>query len=183
MKTIVMLILLSVSAYGADITTTNIAGDITTVVSERRADDGKLKDRVETSYRGKEKILRITSRPNKQGRMALTSRTYFAGGKLVMVESDDEGDGAFNHFAVFRPGTDDLEMFTREPDGSVKPASSKEIELVKKESDLAVESFIKMKPGMSGQDVAKSLQGTRQKIWDLQKQEKDDKKPSEFPSH
>ncbi len=183
MKTIVILILLCASAYGADITTTNIAGEITTVVSERRTDDGKPKYRVETSYRGKERILRVTSRPNKQGKMAMTSRTYFAGGKLVMVESDDDGDGTFSHFAVFLPGTDDLEMFTREPDRSVKPASAKEIELVKKESDLAVESFIKMKPGVSDQEIAKSLQETRQKIQDLQNQVKDDKKPSEFPSH
>jgi hypothetical protein len=183
MKTITFLLLLCASAYGTDITTTNVAGDITTVISERRSDDGKPELRAETLYRSKEKILQIFSHPNKEGKTAMTSRTYFAGGKLVMVESDEDGDGTFSHFAVFLPGRDDLEMFTREPDRSVKPASTKEIELVKKESDLAVESFLKMKPGMSDQDIGKSLQETRQKIRDLQKQEKDEKSPTEPLPH
>ena len=179
MKTIAFLILLCASAYGADVTTTNVTGDITTVISERQTDDGKPKRRTETVYRGKEKILWIVSRPNKEGKMAVTSRFYFAGGKVVMSEYDEDGDGAFSHFAVYLPGTDDFEVFTREPDRSVRPASTKEIELIKKTGDLAVESFLKIKPGMSDQDIAKSLEETREKIRELQKQETDDTKPSE----
>ena len=124
MKTLTMLFLLCASVYGADITTTNVVGDITTKVSERAAKDGKPEVRIETVYRGKTKILQTLSRPSKQGTLAIVSRSYLAGGDLVMIESDEDGDGVFERVSVHRPGTDDLEMFTRQQDGSVRPVNT-----------------------------------------------------------
>src|SRR5689334_1289560 len=124
MKTLAILILFCSSLYGADITTTNVVGDITTKISERSDEDGKPNLRIETVYRGKTKVLQILSRRNKQGTLAIVSRSYLVDGKLHMVESDEDGDGVFESIAVFDPVSDSFEMFTRQPDGTVKPVST-----------------------------------------------------------
>jgi hypothetical protein len=125
MKILIILILSCVSLYGSDITTTtNIVGDITTKISERTGKDGKPDLHIEMVYRGKIKVLRIVSRLNKQGTLAVVSRSYLVDGKLEMVESDDDGDGTLESITVFNPDTDNFEMFTRQPDGSVKPVST-----------------------------------------------------------
>jgi hypothetical protein len=177
MKTIALLVLFCAASYAADIRTTNIVEDITTVIAERQDAAGKPKLHLETSYRGKERILQITSRPNKQGKMAVVSRSYFAGGKLLAVESDEDGDGVFECLAVFGPTTNDFELFVKQPDGSVKPESTKKIELIKKEGDVAAEAVIKLieNPNRSDEDISKSLKETHQKIRDLQKQDAGDK--------
>ena len=41
MKTLAILLLVCASVRGADLTTTNVIGDITTKVRERTAEDGK----------------------------------------------------------------------------------------------------------------------------------------------
>jgi hypothetical protein len=67
MKTLALLILFCAASYGADITTTNVAGDITTIISEHQDKDGKPEWRSETSYRNRAKILQVLSHRNKQG--------------------------------------------------------------------------------------------------------------------
>jgi len=178
MKTPALLILLCASAYGADTTTTNIVGDITTKISERTTKDGKPAVRIETVFRGKTKILQILSRSNKQGTLAVVSRSYLAGGDLVMIESDEDGDGVFERVSLHRPGTDDLEMFTRQPDGSVKPVSTQTLEATKKQAAVVSESMRKLieKDDATDQEIGDSLQRTRQKVQDLEKEKKDDKK-------
>src|SRR5271170_2315534 len=104
MKILIILILSCASLYGADVTTTtNIVGDITTKISERSDKDGKPGLRIETVYRGKTKVMMITSRRNQQGVMVVTARSYLADGKLVMVESDEDGNGTLESMAVFEP--------------------------------------------------------------------------------
>jgi len=144
MKTLAILILFCTSLYGADITTTNVVGDITTRISERTGNDGKPDLRIETVYRGKTKVLQILSRRNKQGALAIVSRSYLVDGKLHMVESDENGDGFFESVAVFDPVTDNFEMFTRQADGSVKPVSTEALETIKKKKAAADESLGKM---------------------------------------
>jgi len=178
MKTLTILILLCASAYAADTTTTNVVGDITTKISERTTKDGKPDVRVETVFRGKTKVLQILSRPNKQGRLAVVSRSYLAGGELVMTESDEDGDGVFERISVYCPGTDDIEMFRRRPDGSVKPVNTQTVEATKKQMAVGSESMRKLieKPDASNQEISEALQQARQKIQDLEKEKKDDKK-------
>src|SRR5882724_6097045 len=118
MRTLAFLLLFCAAAQGADTVRTNVVGDITTKISERTDKEGKPQRRIETSYRGQKEILQVTIHANKQGKTAMVSQAYFAGGKMVMAEADDDRDGTFEHLEVLLPGTDDFEMFTRQPDGS-----------------------------------------------------------------
>jgi hypothetical protein len=149
MKTFAILILFCTSLYGADITTTNIVGDITTKISERTDKDGRPDLRIETVYRGKTRVLRILSRLNKQGTLTVVSRGYLVDGKLHMVESDEDGDGFFESVFVFDPVSNDFEMFIRQSDGSVKPMSTEALEAIKKKSAVAAESMRKLLHDMS----------------------------------
>jgi hypothetical protein len=154
MKTLAILILFCPSLYGADITTTNIVGDITTKVSNISGKDGEPEVRGETVYRGKTRVLQIISRRNKQGTMAVVSRAYCVGGKGEVVESDEDGDGFFESVAVFDPVTDDFELFTRQADGSVKPVSTESLETIKKKKAAADESLGKILHDMSNKKCA-----------------------------
>ncbi len=179
MRTLAILFLFCASVYGADTTTTtNIVGDITTTVSERSGKDGKPAMRIETVYRGKTEILQTLSRPSKQGTLAIVSRSYLIGGNLVMVESDENRDGVFESVAIFDPSTDDFEVFTRQPDGSVKPVGTQTLEATKKQKAVVDESMRKLlqKPDMTDKEIGDLLQQNRQKIEDLEKEKKDDKK-------
>jgi hypothetical protein len=124
MKPLVILILLGAPVFGADTTITNIVGDITTRISERTK-DGKMDVRIETTYRGKTKVMMTISRPNREGGLAVQSRSLYADGKLVAAESDEDGDGTLDSITVFSPGTDEFEVFTRLADGTVKPISTR----------------------------------------------------------
>src|SRR6266516_5398024 len=54
---------------------------ITSKIFERNRDkDGKPDVRIETVYRGDKTVMLIWSKPNAQGVMTVTSRSYFAGG-------------------------------------------------------------------------------------------------------
>jgi len=175
MRTLAFLLLFCAAAHGADTVRTNVVGDITTKISERTDKDGKPRLHIETSYQGKKRILQVMIRADTQGKMTLASRAYCAGGKTVMVEADDNGDGTFEHIEVLLPGTDDFEMFTREPDGSLKPASTKEIELTKKEEAVVNKSMERLfqKSAISDEDAGKILEENWRKLQDLQKQEND----------
>ena len=178
MKTLALLFLLCAWVYGADTTTTNVVGDITTKVSERKAKDGKTERRIERVYRGKTEILQTLSRRNKQGMMATTARSYLVGGDLVMIEADEDGDGVFETITLYRHRTDDLEMFRRQADGSVKPVNTQTIEATKKQTEAVNGSMRKLmeKREVTDQEISDLLQQTRQKVQDLEKEKKDDKK-------
>ena len=143
MKAIIILCLFCLSALGADITTTNIVDDITTKVSEQTGADGKPVVRIETICRGKLKVLQIVSRKNKHGELATVSRAYFVNGKLEMVESDNNRDGVLESVAVFSPKNGDFEMFRRQPDGTVRPLSTKELTTIKQKKELADDALDK----------------------------------------
>ncbi len=176
MRILVILMLLCSSLYGADVvTTTNFAGDITTKISERSGKDGKPDLRIETVYRGKTKVMMILSRRNQQGTMVITSRSYLTDGKLVMVESDEDHDGTLESIAVFEPDTDNFEMFTRQPDGTVKPVSTQKLDSIKKQEAVADESMRKLfdKPDMTDKELKDLLETNRQKIEAIKSEKKD----------
>jgi hypothetical protein len=144
MRIFAILILFCTSLFGAESTTTNIVGDITTKIFERTGVAGKPDLRIETVYRGDMKVLQIMSHRNEQGAMVVVSRSYFVDGKLEMVESDNDGDGCFESVAIFNPKTEDFEMFTRQKDGTVKPISTEALATIKKKKAEADESVKKM---------------------------------------
>ncbi|HVU07667.1 MAG TPA: hypothetical protein VHG89_03895 [Verrucomicrobiae bacterium] len=108
--------------------------DITNKVFVKKDKDGNPTFRMETVYRGKTKIMMITSRPNKEGVMVVTSRSYLVGGDLAMTEADEKHDGTLQTIAVYHPGTNDMEIFTRQSDGSVKPVSTQILDAYKKQN-------------------------------------------------
>jgi len=166
MKAFVILLLFCASLYGAD-TTTNKTSDITSKVTERERDGGKTHLHWETVYRGKTPILRVLQ-TTRDG-VTKTSRSYQVGGTLVMIESDEDGDGRFESVTVVGPGTDDLEMFTRQSDGSVKPVSTKTLQATKKQlatvDDTAGKLF--QKEDLTDEQISDLMQETRKKIPDL----------------
>ena len=179
MKTFAILFLFCFSTYGAvTSSTTNVVGDITTKVFERTAKDGKPEMRIETVYRGKTRILKILSRRTKEGTLAIESRGYFVDGKVVMSECENDGNGGFKSFLLYHPGTDSIEIFQRQPDGSVNPVSTQTLEVTKKQGDVVEEGLRKdfEKKDMTDREISDSLEQMRLKIQDLEKEKKDDKK-------
>ena len=124
MKIQVILALCCASVCGADISSTNVVGDITTKISVASGVNGKPDVRIENVYRAGTKIMQVLSYRNGQGDFVVKSRAYCVDGKLHSVESDEDGDGFFESFSVFDPKTHHFEMFTRFRDGSVRPISS-----------------------------------------------------------
>ena len=54
-----------------------------------------------------------------------------------MAESDEDGDGSLESITVFRPDTDDFEMFTRQADGTVRPVSTQKLDSIKRQEAVA----------------------------------------------
>jgi hypothetical protein len=72
--------------------------------------------------------------------MVVTSRSYLVGGDLVMTEADEKHDGTLQTIAVYHPGTNDMEIFTRQLDGSVKPVSTRTLDAYQKQN-AAISEF------------------------------------------
>jgi len=167
MKTLIaFLLLLALTSY-AD----NSSGITNKMTEIDRDKDGKIDVRIETVYRGKTKVMMILSRRNPQGVMAVT-RSYLADGKLVMAESDEDGDGSFESITVFRPDTDSFEMFTRQADGTVKPVSTQKLDSIKRQKALADESLGKLldNPDMTSKEIGDLLERNRHTIEAIKKE-------------
>jgi hypothetical protein len=152
--------------------------DITNRVVERHGtNDGRVDYRVEYVYRGKSKVLAVMSRRNMQGLLAVTSRSYLVGGDLVMTESDEDGDGVFETIAVYRPGTDDMEVFTRQPDGSIRPVSTQTLQAYKKQNAAISEFWDKaFDKKFDEKKLPDLIRETQKKIQEAEHQKPVDKK-------
>lgn len=118
------------------------ASDITTKVFEPdRNKDGKPDLRVETVFRGKELVMVEWSKPNAEGGWSVTSRAFHAGGDMVAVEADEDGDGFLETLAVFRPGTEVMEVFVRQSDGKVQPVGAEALAAFRKQN-AAISEFV-----------------------------------------
>jgi hypothetical protein len=106
------------------------ADDINNKIEERRNPDGTLRWRVETTSRGKTPILRV--RQTFTAERSTTTRSHMVGGEVVMMEADKDGDGLFETMIVYHPSKRDMEVFTREWDGSVSPVTSQTLAAYKK---------------------------------------------------
>ncbi len=171
MKTLAgILLLISFGCCGQD-----TSGNTNRVTEIDRDKDGKIDVRIETVYRGNTKVMMIMSHRNRQNVMAVTTRSYLADGKLVMVESDEDADGTLESITVFRPDTDSFEMFTRQADGSVKPVSTQKLDSIKRQkavADTSMREFFN-KPEMTDKEIRALLERNRQKIEAIKKESKD----------
>jgi len=153
------------SCSGADST------DITTRISEIDGDkDGKAEIRSERVFRGKDEILQTLRSTNKQG-VVTTSRLYCVGGDLIMIESDQDGDGFFEQFVIYQPAKKDLEVFIRQRDGTVKPATTQTRDAHKKQDAAITEfwekSFQEKKDDADPTDLIREM---RKKVSDAEKE-------------
>jgi hypothetical protein len=89
--------------------------------------DGKVDLRTETYVRGRQNVLRRAQRKAGDGTWSET-RSYFAGGRLLVIEEDKDGDGIFETMLLIDQQHNDLEVFTRDKNGlvAVAPAELRE---------------------------------------------------------
>lgn len=166
---VTILLFVAVGCYAGE------TSDVTTKDFNKTNQDGVVSFRMVTTYRGNEKVMMETFRPNTQGVLTMTSRSYFVGGDLLMTESDEHTSGRFDTIVVNHPGTDDIEVFTRGADGSVKPVSTRKLKAIQQEAAAAADFFKGLPTNASDAEISKRLQETRQKVQDAEKQGTDDK--------
>lgn len=165
MRTLVVILLfVAIGCYAGD------TSDITSKTFEKTNKDGKVSFRMVTTYRGKEKVLMETFRPNAQGMLVISSRSFLAGGDLVVTEGDEHKSGKLDTIAVYLPGTDDMEVFTRQPDGSVKPVSTPTLEAYKQQTAAVSNFFGSMGTNASDEEISEKFQEAQKKIQDAEKQ-------------
>jgi hypothetical protein len=79
-------------------------------------------------YRGSQKVLRVVRFQNKKTKAWETWRFLYIDGKAVLFE-DDKGDGKQSISMIKDNSTYD--QFTRQPDGSLAPVSSDELDKIR----------------------------------------------------
>lgn len=170
MKTFFSLLLFAALAAHAE-----DASDITTKVSERRNKDGSLRWRIETTSRGKTPVLQVYQ--SSKGGVTGTTRSYMAGGEVVMMETDEDGDGVFETIIAYRPQNTGMEVFTRQRDGSVRPVSAQAHAAYKEKLAAITGLWDKaLDKDMDKEKFVESVRQTQQKIRDAEKGKIDAKK-------
>jgi hypothetical protein len=110
----------------------------------------------------------VLSKLNARGVWTVGSRAYHVAGKTVLIEGDDDGDGFFETLIVYRTDSDDFEVFTREANGSVRPASKRVLDAHKKQSAAFAEFFQEMQASTNLDDrtIEERIRRTQEKIQD-----------------
>jgi hypothetical protein len=85
---------------------------------------GKCVGSMEQVYRGNDEIMMVMRSLNSLGDLVVSSRSYFIHGDMVMTEMATRKDDKLDTIIFRHPGSDDLEVFRRQADGSVRPAST-----------------------------------------------------------
>lgn len=144
---------------------------ITRKIFERDRDkDGKPDFRVESVFRGKERVMKVWSKANPQGVWSVTSRAFYAGGDMVAIEADEDGDSFFETLATYRSVTEDMEVFTRQRDGTVQPVSAQTLAALKKQNAAISEFWDKAFSEAVDPDKLEDLvRETQKKIRDAEK--------------
>ena len=101
--------------------------------------DGQSDVRTEVTMRGKERLMMVMSRRDKNGSWRTSTRSFYAGKNACASESDDDGDGFFENMVVYGEKPEDVCMFVRGKDGSVRPADAKTLAALRKQTDLISE--------------------------------------------
>jgi hypothetical protein len=171
MKRLFVAFVIACRCYAGDST------EIRTVVrdSPQRDTSGQPIAHLEETFRGKERIL-LTMRSIKGG-VTSTTRTFIVGGVEVFVESDEDGNGRFDTIVAINEAKGGLEVFKRQPDGSVKPADEKTVAAFKRQFG-AIAGFWDQ---MLGKDAPsdkflESAKALKKELQEAEKQKTQDKK-------
>lgn len=147
------------------------AQDTTNKVIEKRNPDGTLRWRTETTLRGKTPILRVHQKFI--AGKTTTTRSYMVGGEMVMMEADEDGDGLFETTIVYQPSKKDMEVFTRERDGTPRPVSAQTLEAYKKQHAAIAELFEHaLDKDMNADKFIDRMKDTQRKIRDAEREKK-----------
>ena len=173
MKVIAFLLLLVTAGCHAEGTN----GIARRVFEKDRDKDGKADFRVESVFRGKQRVMVVWSKPNTNGVWLVTSRAFFAGDDMVAIEADEDTDGLVETLVVYRSGTKDIEVFNRRRDGSVQPVSTRTLRAFEKEhaaiSDFADAFFDK---NGNPDKLDEAIRETQKKVREAQQEKADEKK-------
>jgi hypothetical protein len=111
---------------------------VTSDIQEFKDKDGKCFTSVEQVYRGKDEIMSVVRSLNSQGDLVVKSRNYFFHGDIVMTEMAVRMDDKLDTILLRHPGSEDLEVFRRQDDGSVRPANPELVQaFINQESAIA----------------------------------------------
>ena len=143
MRAILRAVLLVSCTCCAEDANTSLGGND---VHKEVVEQGKGNDavRVEAVFRGKQLLLRNWSKRNQKGEWRLTSRSLYANGELVAIESDENRDGFFEMLAIFTPGMKGEEVFLRGSDGSLEPVNRETLESFRKGNSALKSAFEKL---------------------------------------
>lgn len=123
---------LSCTLSGASDNKNDDSPEITTKVFDHDYDGGKRHSHTEVFYRrGNAHHILMIIRTTEAG-VTKTIRGY-AVGDTVVTEVDDHGDGMYETLLIKSTKTNDLEMFSRRPDGTVRPVDAKTLALTKQQ--------------------------------------------------
>jgi hypothetical protein len=96
---------------------------------------------------------------------------------MVAVECDEDGDGFLETLATYRSGTDDMEVFTRQREGTVQPVSAQALAAFKKQNAAISEFWDKTFSKDAALDkLENSIRETQKKLRDAEKEKRDEKK-------
>ena len=101
--------------------------------------DGQSDVRTEVTMRGKERLMMVMSRRDKSASWRTSTRSFYAGTNACATESDEDGDGFFENLVVYGENPEDVSMFVRGKDGSVRPADAKTVAALRKQTALISE--------------------------------------------
>lgn len=126
--------------------------DLTTNVVVIRDAHGKSVRQTETTYRADAPIMVVGSRLNSLGEMVVDYRIYLLGTNVFLFEG--KNDAGLNVFALFHldttsntaTGGSEIEMFVRQPDGTVTPAKTAEIKDYQQACKASIIGFTVMQP-------------------------------------
>lgn len=122
--------------------------------------DGEPDTRIETTTRGKTRVLRVMRRT--EAGITKTSREFVVSGDTVMIEIDEDGNGSYETIVIYNSPKNDMEAFVRRVDGSVVPVDAKTLAALK-EQHAATSEFWSQSLGEKADpakfpDAAKDLQ-------------------------
>lgn len=161
MKYFIILILLSLCSCRSEDTS-----EITRKIHERDRDgDGNPDSRIEQVFRGDLEVMIVFwSKTSPTGEWVVTSRSYSAGTNMVMIESDQDGDGLFETLATYGSKPEDMQVFSRNPDGLVQPASPQNLAAHRKQTEAFEKFFGSLDKTMSDDELTELLNETQKKI-------------------
>lgn len=162
---ILVILLLSSVGFAED-----VEGLSTKKAEVDRDKDGRPDVRMEIISRDGQKEMMVMSRTDKSGEWKISARSFYVGSHMAVTESDEDGDGFFEMVAVYREDPEDVNVFVRERDGSVRPADVNMVEALRKQD--AVLSEFWSKPVKDPDKIDAAIKELRGKIKEIAEEAK-----------